>query len=98
MEAIEVLPGSNLIKFFGELEMDKLYKIDGIINGFAETPIEFTSFGSDLKFKVLSHYFLLNRKSFTTIFYINCRYMMSLNQKLASANMTSNSSTLTRLK
>ena len=68
MEAIEVLPGSNLIKFFGELEMDKLYKIDGIINGFAETPIEFTSFGSDLKFKVLSHYFLLNRKSFTTIF------------------------------
>ena len=52
MEAIEVLPAANLIKFFGELEMEKLIKPDGIINGFAETPVSFTTLGSDLKFKV----------------------------------------------
>ena len=52
MEAIEVLPAANLIKFFGELEMEKLIKPDGIINGFAETPVTFTTLGSDLKFKV----------------------------------------------
>lgn len=52
MEAIEVIPTANLIKFYGELKMEKLIKPDGIVNGFAETPITFTTLGSDLKFRV----------------------------------------------
>ena len=52
MENIEVVPTANLIKFYGELEMNKLIKADGIISGFGESPITFTSLGSDLNFKV----------------------------------------------
>ena len=53
MENIEVVPTANLIKFFGELEMNKLIKGDGIISGFNESPVTFTSYGSDINLKVI---------------------------------------------
>ncbi|KAK4009107.1 hypothetical protein OUZ56_014244 [Daphnia magna] len=53
MENIEVVPSANLIKFFGELEMNKLIKLDGKISGFNESPVTVNSQGSDLNLKVL---------------------------------------------
>nr|CAG4642101.1 EOG090X0F7H [Eurycercus lamellatus] len=52
MEGIEVVPSSNLLKFFGEFEMNKLIKADGLISGFNESPVTITSLGSDLNMKV----------------------------------------------
>lgn len=52
MKSVEVLPAANLIKFFGNFEVDKLIKADGIISGFAESPILITSRGSDINLKV----------------------------------------------
>jgi len=52
MKSIEVIPASNLIKFFGTFETDNLVKSDGIISGFSESPIAITSRGSDINFKV----------------------------------------------
>jgi hypothetical protein len=53
MENIEVVPTANLIKFFGDLEMNKLMKADGMISGFKESPVTITSDGDDLNFKVM---------------------------------------------
>ena len=53
MENIDIVPTANLIKFFGELEMNKLIKGDGIISGFNESPVTFTSYGSDINLKVI---------------------------------------------
>lgn len=52
MENIEVVPTANLIKFFGDFEMNKLIKADGIFSGFNESPVTFTGLGSDLNLKV----------------------------------------------
>nr|CAG4635111.1 EOG090X0F7H [Alona affinis] len=52
MEAIEVVPGANLIKFFGEFEVNNVVKADGIVTGFNESPVSFTSHGADLNVKV----------------------------------------------
>lgn len=54
MENIEVVPSANLLKFFGELEMNKLIKLDGKISGFNESPVTVNSQGSDLNLKVIS--------------------------------------------
>lgn len=52
MKSVEVLPAANLIKFFGNFEIDKLIKADGIISGFSEDPIQITAQGSDINLKV----------------------------------------------
>ena len=52
MEAIEVVPSANLIKFFGEFELNKLFKADGIISGFNQSPITVTSHNSNITLKV----------------------------------------------
>nr|CAG4638784.1 EOG090X0F7H [Cyclestheria hislopi] len=56
MESIEIVPTSNLVKFFGEIEVDKVIKWDGEISGFAESPIEIDSFGSGLMLKVMNEH------------------------------------------
>ena len=40
MESIEFLPGENLIKFFGDVDLGDVYKEDGLITGFAGEPLE----------------------------------------------------------
>ena len=52
METIEVVPTANLIKFFGELEMKKLVKADGMISGFKESPVTVTNVGDNVNLKV----------------------------------------------
>ena len=55
MESIEVVPGANLIKFFGDFEVNNVIKADGIVTGFNESPVSFTSHGADLAVKVFEH-------------------------------------------
>lgn len=52
MKSVEVLPAANLIKFFGNFELDNIIKSDGIISGFSESPIVITSQGSDINLTV----------------------------------------------
>ena len=56
MENIEVVPTANLIKFFGDLEMNKLMKADGMFSGFKESPVTVTNVGDNLNFKVINFY------------------------------------------
>ncbi|CAK1587467.1 unnamed protein product [Parnassius mnemosyne] len=43
MESMEFLPEHNAIKFFGETDLDHMYKRDGLIEGFRDTPMSITS-------------------------------------------------------
>lgn len=52
MESIEVLPSINLVKFFGEINFERILKMDGKISGFGDIPVEVTSHGSDLNLNV----------------------------------------------
>lgn len=40
MQTIEFVPDANTIKFFGDVEFDRIRKDDGMIEGFLDTPIE----------------------------------------------------------
>ena len=53
MENIDIVPTANLIKFFGELYMNKLIRGDGIFSGFDKSSVTFTSYGSDITLKVI---------------------------------------------
>lgn len=72
MESIEVVPTANLIKFFGELEINKLIKANGMISGFGDTPVAFTALGSDLKLEVPAtlYYFLIGLKVKTILKFV----------------------------
>nr|CAG4646628.1 EOG090X0F7H [Macrothrix elegans] len=52
MESIEVVPSANLIKFFGEIEISRILKADGIISGFRESPLNIDTVASDIQIKV----------------------------------------------
>ena len=53
MENIDVVPTANLLKLIGELDINKLIKSNGIISSFDESPVTFTSYGSDITLKVI---------------------------------------------
>lgn len=40
MESLEIIPESSLIKFFKNTDLDRLYKRDGKLEGFIDTPVE----------------------------------------------------------
>lgn len=42
MEFMEMVPEAETIKFFGDTDFDRLYKKDGIIEGFADVPMNIT--------------------------------------------------------
>ncbi|XP_055637085.1 uncharacterized protein LOC129775892 [Toxorhynchites rutilus septentrionalis] len=42
MENIELIQGEETVKFFGNIDFDRLYKQDGKIEGFHEEPVEIT--------------------------------------------------------
>lgn len=44
MQSIELVPESQAIKFFGEANLDHLYKRDGKIESFQDQPMEITSY------------------------------------------------------
>lgn len=42
MEFMEMVPEAETIKFFGVTDFDRLYKKDGVIEGFADVPMNIT--------------------------------------------------------
>ncbi|KAE8738743.1 hypothetical protein FOCC_FOCC015753 [Frankliniella occidentalis] len=42
MESLELVPEASLIKFFGAIDLDKIYKRDGKLEGFHDAPLELT--------------------------------------------------------
>nr|CAG4641262.1 EOG090X0F7H [Eulimnadia texana] len=52
MESIEVVTPSNLMKFYGEISINRIVKGDGRISGFADRPIEISSIDSNIEMKV----------------------------------------------
>lgn len=43
MESIEFLTDSELIKLMGTIDLDEIYKVDGIMEGFKDIPLEIAS-------------------------------------------------------
>lgn len=43
MESIEFLTDSELTKLVGDIDLDEIYKVDGIIEGFKDKPLEIGS-------------------------------------------------------
>ncbi|KAJ8977864.1 hypothetical protein NQ317_004772 [Molorchus minor] len=43
MESIELVPNAEAIKFFGNVDLDHIYKRDGILEGYEERPVVITS-------------------------------------------------------
>lgn len=42
MESLELVPEASLIKFFGETDLDRIYKKDGKLESFGDAPLELT--------------------------------------------------------
>lgn len=42
MQNLELVPEADTIKFFGVTDLDRIYKKDGILNGFDEVPVTIT--------------------------------------------------------
>lgn len=42
MEHLELVPEADSIKFFGITDLDRIYKKDGVIEGFADVPMSIT--------------------------------------------------------
>lgn len=40
MESLELVPEASLIKFFGDTDLDRIYKRDGKLEGFRDAPLE----------------------------------------------------------
>lgn len=43
MESVEFLTDSELTKLMGNIDLDELYKVDGIMEGFKDIPLELES-------------------------------------------------------
>lgn len=54
MEFMEMVPEAETVKFFGVTDFDRLYKKDGIIEGFADVPMNIA--GCVLDFFILMHF------------------------------------------
>ncbi|XP_018562083.1 uncharacterized protein LOC108904140 [Anoplophora glabripennis] len=54
MESIELIPEEETIKFFGDVDLDHIYKRDGIIEGYKDEPLQVTSEGSPIQVKLYS--------------------------------------------
>lgn len=54
MESIELIPEEETIKLFGDVDLDHIYKRDGILEGFKDEPIQVASEGSPIQFKLYS--------------------------------------------
>lgn len=48
MEFMEMVPEAETVKFFGVTDFDRLYKKDGIIEGFADVPMKITGYVAQL--------------------------------------------------
>ncbi|XP_055602993.1 uncharacterized protein LOC129751478 [Uranotaenia lowii] len=48
MDNIELIQGEDVVKFFGNIDFDRLYKVDGRLEGFHEEPVEITGEDEDV--------------------------------------------------
>lgn len=39
---VQLVPEADVVKFFGSIDLDRIYKKDGIIEGFYDTPLTIT--------------------------------------------------------
>ncbi|KAJ6635645.1 Beta-sarcoglycan [Pseudolycoriella hygida] len=53
MEFMEMVPEAETIKFFGVTDFDRLYKKDGVIEGFADVPMNITADNSNVAINFL---------------------------------------------
>lgn len=54
MAFLELVPEANTIEFFGITDLDRIYKKDGLVEGFADVPMTITG-----KYKILSNLLIL---------------------------------------
>lgn len=59
LESMEFLTEHNAIKFFGETNLDHVYKRDGLIESFQDTPMSITSENGSVLFNLLTRYVLV---------------------------------------
>ncbi|CAH0599378.1 unnamed protein product [Chrysodeixis includens] len=52
MESMEFLPEHNAVKFFGDTDFEHLYKKDGLIESFRDTPMSITSENGSVMFNL----------------------------------------------
>ncbi len=52
MEFMEMVPEAETIKFFGVTDFDRLYKKDGVIEGFADVPMNITGFCAEIEVSI----------------------------------------------
>lgn len=55
MQSIELVPESETIKLFGEIDLDHIYKRDGIIEGYEDEPVEVTANDSPILLNVVEY-------------------------------------------
>lgn len=56
MENLELIPEENTIKFFGTADLDRIYKRDGIIEGFADIPISISGINYNTDIYIIIFY------------------------------------------
>lgn len=54
MQSLELVPKENVVKFFGTTDLDYLYKRDGLIESFEDTPLWIFSKAGSIIFNLLS--------------------------------------------
>lgn len=54
MESIEFLTDSELTKLMGIIDLDEMYKIDGIMEGFNDIPLEIRSENDNILMHVIN--------------------------------------------
>lgn len=54
MESIEFLTDSDLTKLMGTIDLDEIYKVDGIMEGFKDIPLEIASDNDNILVHVIN--------------------------------------------
>jgi len=54
MESIEFLTDSELTKLMGNIDLDDIYKVDGIMEGFKDIPLEIMSENDNILIHVIN--------------------------------------------
>lgn len=54
MESIEFLTDSDLTKLMGNIDLDDIYKVDGIMEGFKDIPLEMISENENILIHVVN--------------------------------------------
>lgn len=53
MQSVELVPDEDVIKFYGNIDFDNIYKRDGIIEGFLDEPVDISTEASPILFNLI---------------------------------------------